>query len=84
MARLMNEKGNDDLMMTMGLGVVGATYTNGSKALFEAAALTSLMDDGYVPISTAASVRAFIEVCRQVRFWARTPADNGDQPPNSS
>ena len=32
MARLMNEKGNDDLMMMMGLGVVGATYTNGSKA----------------------------------------------------
>ena len=32
MARLMNEKGNGDLMMTMGLGVVGATYTNGSKA----------------------------------------------------
>ena len=31
MARLMNEHGNDDLMMTMGLGVVGATYTNGSK-----------------------------------------------------
>ena len=31
MARLMNEKGNDDLMMMMGLGVVGATYTNGSK-----------------------------------------------------
>src|SRR6476620_8600206 len=31
MARLMNEKGNDDLMMTMGLGVVGATYTNGSN-----------------------------------------------------
>ena len=32
MARLMNEKGNGDLMMMMGLGVVGATYTNGSKA----------------------------------------------------
>jgi putative tricarboxylic transport membrane protein len=31
MARLMNDKGNDDLMM-MGLGVVGATYTNGSEA----------------------------------------------------
>src|SRR6201746_2976426 len=30
MARLMNERGNDDLMMTMGLGVGGATYTNGS------------------------------------------------------
>ncbi|YAL83676.1 Bug family tripartite tricarboxylate transporter substrate binding protein [Dermacoccaceae bacterium W4C1] len=32
MARLMNEKGNTDLMMTMGLGVVGATYTNKSDA----------------------------------------------------
>ncbi|KAA0024296.1 Bug family tripartite tricarboxylate transporter substrate binding protein [Antrihabitans cavernicola] len=32
MARLMNEKGNDDLMMMMGLGVVGAVYTNGSSA----------------------------------------------------
>jgi putative tricarboxylic transport membrane protein len=31
MARLMNERGNGDLMMMMGLGVVGATYTNGSK-----------------------------------------------------
>lgn len=30
MARLMNEAGNDDLMMMMGLGVVGAMYTNGS------------------------------------------------------
>ena len=31
MARLMNEKGSDDLMMMMmGLSVVGATYTNGS------------------------------------------------------
>ena len=33
MARLMNEEGNDDLMMMMGLGVVGAVYTNGSNAL---------------------------------------------------
>lgn len=32
MARLMNERGNGDLMMMMGLGVVGATFTNGSKA----------------------------------------------------
>ncbi|WP_163802046.1 Bug family tripartite tricarboxylate transporter substrate binding protein [Mycolicibacterium sediminis] len=32
MARLMNERGNGDLMMMMGLGVVGATYTNGSNA----------------------------------------------------
>jgi putative tricarboxylic transport membrane protein len=30
--RLVNEKGNGDLMMMMGLGVVGAEYTNKSKA----------------------------------------------------
>ncbi|HKG49158.1 MAG TPA: hypothetical protein VKB14_01840, partial [Actinomycetales bacterium] len=28
LARLVNEKGNGDLAMMMGLGVVGATYTN--------------------------------------------------------
>ena len=30
--RLVNEKGNDDILMQMGLGVVGAVYTNKSKA----------------------------------------------------
>lgn len=32
MARLSNERGNEDLMMAMGLGVVGATFTNKSQA----------------------------------------------------
>ena len=32
MQRLVNERGAEDLLMTMGLGVVGATYTNGSDA----------------------------------------------------
>lgn len=32
MARLANERGNEDLMMAMGLGVVGATFTNKSRA----------------------------------------------------
>ncbi|HWJ67316.1 MAG TPA: tripartite tricarboxylate transporter substrate-binding protein [Nocardioides sp.] len=32
MQRLLNEDGSDDLMMLMGLGVVGAVYTNGSEA----------------------------------------------------
>ncbi len=32
MQRLLNEKGADDLMMVMGLGVVGAVYTNKSEA----------------------------------------------------
>jgi putative tricarboxylic transport membrane protein len=30
--RLVNEKGNEDLLMQMGLGVVGSTYTNKSQA----------------------------------------------------
>jgi len=33
MQRLENSAGADDLVMTMGLGVVGAVYTNGSDAL---------------------------------------------------
>ena len=46
MARLMNEKGNDDLMMTMGLGVVGATYTNGSNIkASDATAIAKLIED---------------------------------------
>ena len=32
MARLSNERGNEDLMMAMGLGVVGETFTNKSQA----------------------------------------------------
>ncbi|KRC46246.1 MULTISPECIES: Bug family tripartite tricarboxylate transporter substrate binding protein [unclassified Nocardioides] len=32
MQRLLNEEGSDDLMMVMGLGVVGAVYTNHSDA----------------------------------------------------
>ncbi len=46
MARLMNEKGNNDLMMMMGLGVVGATYTNGSKArASDATALAKMVEE---------------------------------------
>ena len=46
MARLMNEKGNGDLMMMMGLGVVGAVYTNGSKArVSEATALAKMVEE---------------------------------------
>ena len=46
MARLMNERGNNDLMMTMGLGVVGATYTNGSNIKSsDATAIAKLIED---------------------------------------
>jgi len=33
--RLVNEKGNEDLLMQMGLGVVGSTFTNKSEATLE-------------------------------------------------
>lgn len=46
MARLMNERGNDDLMMMMGLGVVGAVYTNGSSArASDATALAKMVEE---------------------------------------
>ncbi|GAA3546900.1 C4-dicarboxylate ABC transporter substrate-binding protein [Aeromicrobium flavum] len=37
MQRLMNERGAEDLMMTMGLGVVGSVFTNGSDATVDKA-----------------------------------------------
>ena len=46
MARLMNEKGNGDLMMMMGLGVVGSTFTNGSDArASKATALAKMVEE---------------------------------------
>nr|WP_137149440.1 tripartite tricarboxylate transporter substrate-binding protein [Mycolicibacterium sp. CR10] len=46
MARLMNERGNGDLMMMMGLGVVGAVFTNGSKArASDATALAKMVEE---------------------------------------
>lgn len=35
LARLVNERGNDELIMMMGLGVVGSVYTNQSDATLE-------------------------------------------------
>jgi len=46
MQRLLNEDGADDLMMTMGLGVVGAVYTNQSSArVSEATPLARLIEE---------------------------------------
>jgi len=46
MQRLLNERGADDVMMTMGLGVVGAVYTNKSNALVsKATPLAKLIED---------------------------------------
>jgi putative tricarboxylic transport membrane protein len=46
MQRLLNEEGVDDLVMSMGLGVVGATYTNESKArVSQATPIARLIED---------------------------------------
>lgn len=46
MQRLLNERGADDVMMTMGLGVVGAVYTNKSNALVsKATPIAKLIED---------------------------------------
>jgi putative tricarboxylic transport membrane protein len=46
MQRLLNEEGADDLMMTMGLGVVGAVYTNDSNArITDATPLAKLIEE---------------------------------------
>lgn len=46
MARLMNEKGAEDLLMTMGLGVVGALYTNKTKyKLTDATPIARLIEE---------------------------------------
>jgi putative tricarboxylic transport membrane protein len=46
MQRLLNEEGVEDLVMSMGLGVVGATYTNESKArVSQATPIARLIED---------------------------------------
>jgi putative tricarboxylic transport membrane protein len=46
LARTVNEKGNGDLAMLMGLGVVGASYTNKSKAtLTETTPIAKLIEE---------------------------------------
>ncbi|KUI40191.1 tripartite tricarboxylate transporter substrate binding protein [Mycobacterium sp. GA-2829] len=73
MARLMNERGNGDLMMTMGLGVVGATYTNGSAIkASDATALAKLIEDPgaiFVPADSP-----FQTVQDFVAAWKKDPA----------
>jgi putative tricarboxylic transport membrane protein len=73
MARLMNERGNNDLMMTMGLGVVGATYTNKSNIkASDATAIAKLIEDPgaiFVPADSP-----FKTVADFVAAWKADPA----------
>ena len=73
MARLMNEKGNGDLMMMMGLGVVGATYTNGSSArASDATALAKMVEEQEGILVPADS--PFKTVQDLVAAWKADPA----------
>ncbi len=73
MARLINERGNGDLMMMMGLGVVGATYTNGSKArASDATPLAKMVEDPGGIIVPADS--PFQTVQDFVAAWKADPA----------
>lgn len=73
MARLMNERGNDDLMMMMGLGVVGATYTNGSAIrASDATALARIVEEQEAILVPADS--PFKTVQELVAAWKADPA----------
>lgn len=73
MARLMNEEGNDDLMMTMGLGVVGATYTDGPGIrASDATALAKLLEDPGAIVVPADS--PFTNVDAFVAAWRADPS----------
>lgn len=74
MARLMNEEGNGDLMMMMGLGVVGAVYTNGSTArVSDATALAKMVEEQEGILVPANSPFATIDDL--VAAWKANPAD---------
>ncbi|MBJ8342188.1 tripartite tricarboxylate transporter substrate binding protein [Antrihabitans sp. YC3-6] len=74
MARLMNEEGNDDLMMMMGLGVVGAVYTNGSSArVSDATALAKVVEEQEGILVPADS--PFETIDDFIAAWRANPAD---------
>lgn len=72
MQRLVNERGAQDLLMTMGLGVVGATYTNGSDARVSGATpIAQLIEEQEGLLVPAAS--PFRTVDDLVEAWRADP-----------
>jgi catalase len=51
-------------------------YLPSAQPLFDAAGVTSQMDAGWIALDGRAAVESFIERCREVRFWDRSPADH--------
>lgn len=73
MARLINEKGSEDLLMSMGLGVVGAVRTNGSDAtVSKGTPIARLIEDAeavYVPADSP-----FKTIDDMVAAWKADPS----------
>ena len=49
-------------------------YGAAAQALFDAACVAKLMDEGFVTVDSAVSAKKFIETCRKLRFWKRETA----------
>lgn len=72
MQRLLNERGNETVLMLMGLGVVGATYTNDSEArVSDATAIARLVEEQEGLIVPAES--PFQTVDDLVEAWRADP-----------
>jgi putative tricarboxylic transport membrane protein len=72
MSRLMNERGNDDLLMSMGLGVVGATYTNKSPArVSKATPIARMIEEQEAVVVPAKSPYKSIE--QLIAAWKKDP-----------
>lgn len=73
LARLVNEKGNADLSMLMGLGVVGASYTNKSQAkLTETTPLAKLIEEpGAIMVPKSSPYQTIDDL---VKAWKADPA----------
>jgi Uncharacterized protein conserved in bacteria len=73
MARLMKERGNDDLMMMMGLGMVGASYGTGSAYRpSEATPLAVLTEQPEAVVVPANS--PYTSISQLVAAWKADPA----------
>ena len=72
LARTVNEKGNGDLAMLMGLGVVGASYTNKSKAtLTQTTPIVRLIEEyGAVMVPKDSPFKTIDDL---VRAWKADP-----------
>src|SRR3954468_2309777 len=72
--RLVNEKGNEKLLMQMGLGVVGASYTNKSKAtLKETTPIAKLIEEAEAIVVPAKSPYKTLDDL--VAAWKKSPGD---------